>query len=156
MEYKELSSNLFENIGGACWYLQCISADYDMSGGLALKFNETFDIKNKLLSVNPYTMKLMWTRHGTIANNLCPPFLPSCVICLVTKQNAWEKASLTTVRESLMMAKRYMDMGTIKLVKLPKELCDIDGLAWEDVREIIKQIFTDSDYTFEVYSESFE
>ncbi len=43
-------------------------------------------------------------------------------------------------------------MGTIRLVRLPKICCGFDGLSWKDVREIIKQVFADSDYVLEVYS----
>lgn len=44
MKYAEIKKDIF-SIQKPCYYVQCISADFAMGAGIALGFNEHFNMK---------------------------------------------------------------------------------------------------------------
>jgi len=67
-------------------------------------------------------------------------------INLVTKEKYWHKPTLITIRQALEAAKRYTDIWLrMRKIAMPKIGCGFDKLKWEDVSEIIKDVFKDTD-----------
>lgn len=115
----------------------CISSDFALGAGIAKEFAK-MGVK-KALCEN-YTKQ--WQGRGyclltetdgvTVAN-------------LVTKERYFHKPTLETLRQALEnLRKQALEMKLTKIA-MPKIGCGLDKLDWEDVREIIKGVFDDTE-----------
>lgn len=146
MTYKEIQCDLFELDLDKYWFVQCISADFAMGKGIALKFNEVFDSKVGLTN--------MYDR--SVVNALWNDFNGFCLIYnrtfnLVTKEHYWEKPTINTMRNALIDLKNwcihallYSNLVRFRLA-MPRIGCGLDRLKWEQVRDLIHGVFDDTD-----------
>lgn len=144
MTYEEVVMDLFENKSGYA-FAQCISADFGMGKGIAVKFNEYFDTKNRLKKKYPeYLKEWIETKkhHGCI--------LDGCVLNLVTKERYWGKPSYNSIRGALEDMKIECLLHNIQNVAMPKIGCGLDRLEWDKVSEIIFDVFSDTAITIRV------
>lgn len=116
------------------WLAHCISADFALGKGIALQFNEHFNMKNKLL--NEFAFK--WDNEGycLIAKN-------TPVFNLVTKKRCWNKPTYDTLRQALVSMKEKMIELNVKKVAMPFIGCGLDKLEWDKVKMTIEEIFDD-------------
>lgn len=146
MTYKEIQCDLFELDLNEYWFVQCISADFAMGRGIALKFNEVFDVKNGLTNMyDRDAVNELWY--------MCKGF---CLMCghtfnLVTKERYWNKPTIKTMRNALMDLKDwcvhlppYLNSNKFRLA-MPRIGCGLDKLKWEQVRDLIHEVFDDTD-----------
>lgn len=117
------------------WLAHCISADFALGKGIALQFNEHFNMKNKLL--NEFSFK--WDNEGycLIAEN-------TPVFNLVTKKRCWNKPTYETLRQALVSMKEKMIELNVKKVAMPLIGCGLDKLEWDKVKTMIEEIFDDN------------
>jgi len=114
----------------------CISADFALGAGIAKKFAE-LGVRNSLM--NFYAL-YKWDGKGDC---LFTPVTKWGVLNLVTKEKFWHKPTLLTIRQSLNSLKEHlMDVDKIAM---PKIGCGLDKLKWNDVEQIIKEVFADTD-----------
>ena len=140
MTFAEIHGNLFDRkLEENEFYVHCISRDYACGAGIAKEFNKRYDLTRKLSKQEPH--KCM------IVDN---------VINLVTKSKYWQKPTYDSLKESLMefrdtLCRFYNYTFFAKTLVMPRIGCGLDKLNWDKVKEIIKEIFEDTDVAIEVY-----
>lgn len=137
MLYKEKNGDLFDAPQGYC-LAHCIAGDFGMGAGIATQFNERFDMKNRLIS--------QFKRVDS----------PSCiqidnVFNLITKDISYLKPTYDSLLQSLIKMKEIMIEHQNKKLAIPQIGCGLDGLKWDIVRAIIKDVFQDTDIEIVVY-----
>ena len=146
MTYKEIQCDLFELDLNEYWFVQCVSADFAMGRGIALKFNEVFDSKVGL--TNMYDRSVVNALWNDL-NGFC--LIYNRTFNLVTKEHYWEKPTINTMRNALMDLKNwcihalpYSNLERFSLA-MPRIGCGLDKLKWEQVRDLIHEVFDDTD-----------
>lgn len=144
MTYEYVHKDIF-TVEAYYTHLHCISSDFVLGGGIALQYNKR-GVKQKLLDTYP---KHVWNGHGYCL----PTFSKNHVVCnLVTKEYVYHKPTYKTLHEALTDAKIWAEQayksGRIPAKKLVMPLigCGLDGLNWETVEPMIKEVFTDTDF----------
>lgn len=124
----------------------CISADFALGAGIAKKFDDLFDARQKLFNVFPKSWTPRWDKtQERFRGGVVVLFSDYTFFNLITKRNYWDKPTLKTIENSLIwMKERCEDMGVTKLA-MPKIGCGLDKQKWSDVKLLIKKIFADTD-----------
>lgn len=117
----------------------CVSADFALGAGIAKKFAEMGvkeALKRDLGQPHPY----QWNGFG------------DCFLTqesewrgeynLVTKDKCWQKPTKETLRQSLEQMYAYSDVND--KIAMPKIGCGLDRLEWQDVEQIIREVFANS------------
>ena len=129
MILKEEKRNLFE-VDDKYYLAHCISSDCKMGAGIAVDFQNKFKLRNKLLKYD--------TKH------------PTCiqigrVFNLITKAKYWNKPTQNSLKETVIMMKEIAINEDIKFIACPKLGCGLDRLQWSNVREMLKDVFKDTE-----------
>lgn len=139
--YNETPGNLFDYENDYA-LVHCLGADFDCSFGIARVFDTRYSVRASLLK--DY-IENWW--HGTgyclISNN-------SNILNLVTKRTCYEKATLDNVRAALRTMKTKAEERGIWRVAMPRIATGYDGLSWQDVHDIIFEVFDGSDFEIRV------
>lgn len=123
--------------------LQCISSDFSMGKGIAVKFNSYFNCKNIIKSkFIPY-----WANHGYTLS-LLPYNIP--IINLVTKENYWGKPTYKSLKESLEEARKIIELEKIYYIAMPKIGTGLDKLEYNKVKVIIEEVFKDMEIDIKI------
>ena len=118
--------------------VHCVTADFSCGAGIAKELNERCNLKEKFE-----------------AQHLSTDIVGSCVkidnvFNLLTKQNRYSKVSYEDLTNCLYhMAD--MILGAHYNIAMPKIGCGRDGLSWDIVVDIIKEVFENMDVDFVVY-----
>lgn len=114
------------------WLAHCISADFAMGKGIAVKFNEYFNMKARLKSEYPF----FWDKNG-----YCLISDGTKVFNLVTKEKYWYKPTYETIRQALIAMREQARLYKVDKIAMPLIGCGLDKLRWEKVRTIIEEVF---------------
>lgn len=138
MTFREEQGDLFaEEILRDYSPCHCISSDFALGAGIAKAFAK-MSVKKKL--VEQY--QKLWQGRGYCLFTEMDSVL---VANLVTKERYFHKPTLETLRQSLEdLRKQSVERGLKKLA-MPKIGCGLDKLDWNNVREIIKEVFKDTE-----------
>lgn len=123
----------------------CISADFKLGAGIARKFDELFDARQKLFNVLPGSWIPRWDktqerfRGGSIIL-----FSDYTFFNLVTKRNYWDKPTLTTIENALIWMKEQCEDHYITKLAMPRLWCGLDKQNWSDVKPLIEKVFADT------------
>lgn len=140
MTYTEEVKDLFKSTD--CYFVQCISADFVMGAGIAVKFNQVFDTKNKMIE-----------KHG---NYIGKWGNGTCVLCdkvynLITKERGYDKPTYFTLQNALNSLKeQVLANPDCKRLAMPTIGCGLDRLEWNRVSQMIKGTFADTDIDISV------
>lgn len=137
MTFTEIHGNLFDRmLFENEYYVHCISADYACGAGIAKEFNKRYDL-------TPRLKELPRTSCMVIDD----------VINLVTKARYWQKPTYDSLMETLIDLKELCKESrlNVKTLVMPRIGCGLDKLNWGNVKEIIEEIFEDTDIAIEVY-----
>lgn len=117
------------------YYLaHCISADFALGAGIAKTFDEVYNMRFKLFrEYDDYTYE---GGDALLIDN---------VFNLVTKPKCYHKPRYDAVREALETMKDIMVMNATTKLAMPKIGCGLDRLDWNEVYEIICDVFKDMD-----------
>lgn len=138
MIYKEEHRDLF-SVPKDYALCHCISSDFALGAGIAKEFAKR-GVKAELMKTY---VSNDWTGVGYSAITFSTDFVLE--FNLITKRKYWQKPTLMTVRQALESAKVTIDFLALKKIAMPKIGCGLDKLKWEDVSEIIKDVFKDTD-----------
>ena len=111
-----------------------MSADFKLSAGIARKIRRNY----------PCTYPAGWN-HST--NPLWPQWLPESkryIYHLVTKQNFYQKSTYGTLRASLERMRSHAEHHRVRKITLPCIESALDKLEWEQVRQLIQEVFRTS------------
>lgn len=115
------------------YYLaHCISGDFALGAGIAVEFNNRFDMRNKL------------RRHFKQTETNCSIVIDN-VFNLVTKEKAYQKPSYDSLRAALMEMKTQVEFLGVKKVAMPKIGCGLDRLDWDGVKPLLEEVFDGMD-----------
>jgi hypothetical protein len=130
--FAEKRMNLFEVDETFC-LAHCISSDCAMGAGIAVDFQKKFKLRDKLLSLSDEERQY-----------------PTCirvdrVFNLITKKVYHGKPTYETVRKSLVLMREIAIRDGIRKIAMPKIASGLDRLSWGKVREIIKEVFSNTE-----------
>ena len=133
MIYKEEVRDLF-TVPQGYMLAQCISADLAMAAGIAVKFNEIYNMKNKIKK-----------RYDDFELEIGMALCIDNVYNLITKKYGFDIPEYNDLKNCLNDMKDDMEYyGRTKLA-IPKISCGLDKLEWEKVKELIIQVFRNTD-----------
>lgn len=117
------------------YYLaHCISADFALGAGIAKKFDEVYNMKFKLFkNYDGYEYEC---GDCLVVDN---------VFNLVTKPKCYHKPTYESLKEALKAMKEYVLYFDIDKIAMPHIASGLDRLQWDQVLEIIKEVFEDTD-----------
>ncbi|MCM1165632.1 MAG: macro domain-containing protein [Lachnospiraceae bacterium] len=144
MTFTEEQGDLFaEEIMSEKYALcHCISSDFALGAGIAKAF-AVMGVKKELCEKYPKQWQgggycLITETNGVTVGNL------------VTKERYFHKPTLETLRQSLENFKEQALKMNVSKIAMPKIGCGLDRLEWADVREIIQEVFADTDFIVKV------
>ena len=137
MVIKEEKRDLFTVPQG--YYLaHCISGDYALGAGIATQFVEVYNMRYKLHSQYPIP-------NGEKFANVGKALLVDNVFNLVTKARCFHKPTYDSLYETLVDMKDQCEEWDITKIAIPHIGCGLDRLEWDKVRDIIEDVFEDTD-----------
>lgn len=140
MKLIEKKMNLFE-VDDKYYFTHCISADAGtnpkaMGLGIVIEFNKKFHMKSKIQS---------YVKDSGQNLKVGQCILIDKVANLITKSKYYGKPTYNTLKMSLEDLKDFVISENIQYLAMPKIGCGLDRLSWGKVREIIQDIFKDTD-----------
>lgn len=139
MKYSEKICDLF-TVPENYYLAHCISADFVMGAGIAVEFNKRFNMKNLLKNSYP---DFVGTWDNDTKGGTC--IMAGRVFNLVTKRDVWRKPTYEDMRMALNAMKSLAMRHNVTHIAMPLIGCGIDGLQWEKVSTIVKDVFGDTD-----------
>lgn len=136
MTFQENKQDLF-SVGVNYHLAHCISADFALGAGVALKFNELYDMRKRL--------KWLYPKDSMGTNLVGCALLVDNVFNLVTKEKCSQKPTYFTLEVALNEMKEYMVSTKATKLAMPKIGCGLDKLDWDIVKLMIQKIFKDTD-----------
>ena len=152
MIIKEVKKDLF-TVSKDYALAHCISADFKLGAGIARKFDELFDARQKLFNVFSKSFIPRWDktqerfRGGSIIL-----FSDYTFFNLVTKRNYWDKPTLTTIENALIWMKEQCEDYYITKLAMPRIGCGLDKCDWSNVKTLIEKVFADTNIEIVVCS----
>ena len=131
MIIKEEQRDLFL-VPHGYYFAHCISGDFALGAGIAVKFDELYNMRKKLKNTVDY-----------IPDNCA--ILIDNVFNLVTKRKCYHKPTYASLRESLEDMIETIETLEIEKIAMPMIGCGLDKLDWDIVKEIIEDVFEDID-----------
>lgn len=122
----------------------CISADYALGLGIARQISNLY--RSRLYLENNYK-----NEKGISPNCLRQRYNGLTIYHLVTKQRYYLKPTYNSLKSSLIKLKEQMISHNEKKLAIPKIACGLDKLDWRKVKEIILEVFDDTDIDITVY-----
>lgn len=139
MIYNEEVRDLF-TVPDNYYLAHCISADFGMGKGIVVEFNKRFDMKRKLQNKYPDFIN-EWNHRKWSFNCI----LEDRVFNLITKERYFHKPTYDSLYGSLNLMKFICIQKGINKIAMPIIGCGLDRLEWNKVRDIILEIFSDTD-----------
>jgi len=144
MTFNEEKGNLFEDVKDDTVYAHCIAQDDNYGAGIAPIFVKFFKIKSQL------SKELSASVEAQEFGNEGFCILIGNTANLVTKNHTSAKPTYKSITNSLCDLKRLMILNGYKKLCIPKIGCGLDRLSWPLVREIINDVFKDTDINIKV------
>lgn len=139
MNYREEVRDLF-SVPDDYFLAHCISADFEMGKGIAVEFKRRFDMKRKLQ--NRYPEYSEYYRNRGLMGDCIPE---GRVLNLITKESYWQKPTRLSMCTALIKMRNICQRNGIKKIAMPLIGAGLDRLAWNDVSELIKHVFENTD-----------
>ena len=133
MIFKEEVRDLF-TVPQGYMLAHCISADFNLGGGIARQFCEHYNMKERLMN-----------GYGTDFSEVGVSLQIDNVHNLITKRYVKDKPTYADLKKALEDMKVEMELDGQKKVAMPRIGCGLDGLDWGIVKAIIKDVFEDTD-----------
>lgn len=141
MQLTEYKKDLFK-VEPDNYLVHCISSDFAMGAGIAISFRDR-GVKQYLLNHYPSNY---WKGIGY--SLLSPIKGYNGVFNLITKDRYYMKPTYKTIREALTDMKSKLP--TDCKIAMPYIGCGLDKLEWDQVKNIIIEIFNDTDIEISV------
>lgn len=137
-------------LSGNCVICHCISADAAMGAGVALA------LVRKYPDLKPTVQSVLKTTHlDTSVGHVvfyADSYSHTLVANMVTKQNYWDKSTtmpsghyLKNLKKCLENVRNVMDGLNEKKLVMPKIGCGLNRCNWNDVLQLIDEVFGNSD-----------
>lgn len=121
------------------YYLaHCISGDYALGAGIAKQFVEVYNMRYKLHNHYPIP-------DGEKFANVGKALLVDNVFNLVTKARCFHKPTYDSLYETLEDMREQCEELDITKLAIPYIGCGLDRLNWDNVKDVIEDVFEDTD-----------
>lgn len=149
MKFTEVKGDLF-TIGTDFLLAHCISSDFAMGAGIARTFRDYYGVKDNLLRTG---RKNEWNGNGyCIITDSCEDGKTLWQVAnLITKDKVLHKPMYDSLRQALEDMKCQCVALGRKQIAMPLIGCGLDGLSWDRVSVIIKDVFADFDGEIIIY-----
>ena len=139
--YKEKKKNLFKCPTSAS-LAHCVSADFNMGRGIAVEFKKCFGMVEKLKSLNkkPGECAII---HDIKRKRY--------IYYLITKDLYWIKPTYNALHSCLKKMKKHCEKKSIRKLCMPHIGCGLDKLNWSIVKDMIKDVFKNSNIKVRIY-----
>lgn len=114
----------------------CISADFALGAGIAVAFNDRYNMRERLSETYNYCSEDFETGCS---------FQIDEVYNLVTKKKAFHKPTYNNLADALYELKEQLEENGVTKLAIPKIGCGLDRLDWNEVKSLIEEIFEDTD-----------
>ena len=111
-----------------------------MSKGIAVNFKKKFGRLDELRRAKARIGETVVLREGR-----------KYLYYLVTKQNYFDKPTNCTLRQALIQMKNHAVKNNVIEISMPRIGCGRDELKWDDVRQIITNVFSETSIKVSVY-----
>jgi hypothetical protein len=115
---------------GYC-FAQCISNDFALGAGIALEFNERYNMRNRLKEFSGEN----WDVGDTIKIDN--------VYNLITKEFGYQKPTYEDLKTAIEDFSNMVYIEKVKKIAIPKIGAGLDKLDWGIVLSILKEAFRD-------------
>lgn len=139
---------LFEKTGdilsvvGKEYVVHTVSGDYVLGAGIAKKINEMMDMSKQL-----------HFHYDSSVNSYVGTALPiGKVFNLVVKETCRGKVDADDMYEALCDLRRRCERIGIKELSMPRIGCGGEHMDWDDVKDMLEDVFDDSDIEITVYT----
>ncbi|CAL1606586.1 unnamed protein product [Knipowitschia caucasica] len=119
----------------------CISQDFRMGAGIAVRFKKEFGGVAELKGQQKQMGQCAVLKDGR-----------RYVYYLITKTRYYQKPTYDSLKRSLEDMKSHCIANGVSKVSMPRIGCGLDKLAWRRVAEILKEVFESSNISITVYS----
>jgi O-acetyl-ADP-ribose deacetylase (regulator of RNase III) len=141
---REVRGDLFAGCEMGDSLCHCVSVDMAMGKGIAVEFKKRFasvpELKRQGAAVGSGAVLPRPAASAT-----------AFVYYLVTKEKYWNKPTLAAVRGSLEWMREHAVAHGATGIAMPRIGCGLDGLRWEDVRELLTQVFGGTNIKLSVF-----
>lgn len=137
MVIREERKNLFD-VPQGYYIAACITGDFSLGAGVAKQLNERYHMKEKLQRLYPIP-------DGELAWYVGNALLVDNVFNLVDKPTRYDKVAESDLYNALIDMYVQMDEKMVHKLAIPRLGCGCDGLEWENVLDMIEEIFDDVD-----------
>ncbi len=148
MVLKEYEGDLFHLSDVDSYFAQGISADFAMKKGISVKFNMSFNTKDRLIAKYGNYLK-KWDSVKDGSQGFC--ILEDRILNLVIKRDYKDEPSLIAVSMAFFEMRRIIIEKNIRVVSMPQIGCGLEGLKWEDVRNQLKIALEDTNVIIKVF-----
>lgn len=132
---QEIQGDLFETKADAM--VHCVSADFEMSRGIALEFRTRFGCVEELRAEKAGVGDVVSLRDDENKR---------WIYYMVTKQRYWHKPTYEAFEQSLHRLHTLCVQDGIRTLAMPRIGCGLDKLKWEQVSAMIRKTFKISDH----------
>ncbi|XP_034027502.1 ADP-ribose glycohydrolase OARD1 [Thalassophryne amazonica] len=119
----------------------CISEDCRMGAGIAVLFKQRFQGVDELKDQKKVTGQCAVLTRGR-----------RYVYYLITKKRVSQKPSYESLRQSLEDMKSHCVLNGVTRVSMPRIACGLDRLKWENVSDILEEVFKHTNISVTIYS----
>ena len=118
----------------------CVSRDFKMSKGFAEKFKKKFGRLEELRRAKARIGETVVLKEGR-----------KYLYYLVTKQKYFDKPTNCTLKQALIQMKNHAVKNNVTEISMPRIGCGRDNLNWDEVRQIITHVFSETRIRISVY-----
>lgn len=139
MIYIEESRDLF-SVSEEYFLCHCISADFALGRGIAVELNKRFNMRDILKTRYPHYL-IDWKLGGYSGDCI----LEGRVLNLVTKERYFNKPTMHSMASALKTMRYICEEEGISKIAMPRIGCGLDKLPYDEVSNLIQEIFSDTD-----------
>ncbi|PFX13928.1 O-acetyl-ADP-ribose deacetylase 1-like [Stylophora pistillata] len=126
----------------------CVSADFDMSDGIAKKFKKKFGNYQDLV-----TKGLQFQEQGKVGDiAVLERNESSFVYYLITRENWWDHATPSSLRACLMQLRKHSQENRVDKLAIPRLGTGADRIDWPFVKRIVEEVFKETDISITAYT----
>ena len=126
----------------------CVSADFDMSDGIAKKFKKKFGNYQDLV-----TKGLYFQEEGKVGDiAVLERNESSFVYYLITRKNWWDHATPSSMRGCLMQLRKHCQENGVDKLAIPRLGTGADRIDWPFVKRIVEEVFKETDISITAYT----
>jgi len=131
MKLVEVKKNLF-TVDDSYYLAHCIATDLRMGAGIAVDMQKKFGLRNQIIKQNMNIKNPAVILTGRVFN-------------LITKRKSSGKPTYHSFTETIKGMQVIAEREGIKKIAMPKIGCGLDRLQWGRVRDIIDEVFSETD-----------